>query len=150
MDMSASVRSTAALGRATSPQQFDGRSKLRCILGRADMETRLTDAEVGQNDLGRVPDDNRRCRQHELPTKVRNRRSRLRSGAVAENRHFSRCSLLSVDEAAQYLGISSGTMRNWLSMRRIEHVKVGRLTRISQAVLERYVATHTVRAEAEE
>ena len=27
--------------------------------------------------------------------------------------------LLSVDEAADYLGISSGTLRNWLSMRRL-------------------------------
>lgn len=62
----------------------------------------------------------------------------------------ARRSLLSVDEAAQYLGISSGTMRNWLSMRRIEHVKVGRLTRISQAVLDRYVAVHTVRAETDQ
>jgi excisionase family DNA binding protein len=31
--------------------------------------------------------------------------------------------LLSVEEAAEYLGISAGTMRNWISMRRIEHVK---------------------------
>jgi len=57
--------------------------------------------------------------------------------------------LLSVSEAAQYLGISPGTMRNWLSMRRIEHVKVGRLTRISYAALDRYIADNTVRAEAD-
>ena len=57
--------------------------------------------------------------------------------------------LLSVEEAAQYLGISPGTLRNWLSMRRIEHVKVGRLTRISCATLDRYIADHTVRAEAD-
>ena len=57
--------------------------------------------------------------------------------------------LLSVSEAAQYLGISTGTMRNWLSMRRIEHVKVGRLTRISYAALDRYIADNTVRAEAD-
>ena len=53
--------------------------------------------------------------------------------------------LLSVEEAADYLGISSGTMRNWLSMRRVEYVKVGRLTRISQAALDRYVTVNTVR-----
>lgn len=57
--------------------------------------------------------------------------------------------LLSVEEAADYLSISSGTMRNWLSMRRIEHIKVGRLTRISQAVLDQYLAANTVRAEAD-
>jgi hypothetical protein len=31
-------------------------------------------------------------------------------------------------------------------MKRIEHVKVGRLTRIPRVVLDRYIATHTVRA----
>ena len=54
-------------------------------------------------------------------------------------------SLLSVDEAADYLGLSAGTMRNWVSMRRLEHVKVGRLTKIPKAALDRYIATHTVR-----
>jgi excisionase family DNA binding protein len=58
--------------------------------------------------------------------------------------------LLSVNEAAKYLRISPGTMRNWLSMRKLEHVKVGRLTRISCGVLDRYVADHTVRAEVGE
>jgi excisionase family DNA binding protein len=53
--------------------------------------------------------------------------------------------LLSVDEAAQYLRVSPGTLRNWLSMRRLEFVKVGRLTRISQVALDRYIAAHTVR-----
>jgi excisionase family DNA binding protein len=57
--------------------------------------------------------------------------------------------LLSVEEAADYLGISPGTMRNWLSMRRLEHVKVGRLTRVAQAVLDRYIAANTVRADGD-
>jgi excisionase family DNA binding protein len=34
-------------------------------------------------------------------------------------------------------------------MKRIEYVKVGRQTRISQAALDRYVEANTVRAEAE-
>jgi excisionase family DNA binding protein len=37
--------------------------------------------------------------------------------------------LLTVEDAAAYLGISNRTLRNWVSMRRIDHVKVGRLTR---------------------
>jgi excisionase family DNA binding protein len=57
--------------------------------------------------------------------------------------------LLSVEEAADYLGISKGTMRNWISMRRIEHVKVGRLTRVAQDALDRYIAANTIRAESE-
>jgi excisionase family DNA binding protein len=57
--------------------------------------------------------------------------------------------LLSVAEAATYLGVSAGTLRNWVSMRRIEFVKVGRLTRFSIAALDRYIAAHTVQAAAE-
>ena len=53
--------------------------------------------------------------------------------------------MLSVEEAADHLGISTGTMRNWLSMRRVEYVKVGRLTRVSQAALDRYITANTVR-----
>jgi excisionase family DNA binding protein len=53
---------------------------------------------------------------------------------------------MTVSDAAQYLGISPGTLRNWMSMRRIGYVKVGRLTRLSPAVLDAYIATHTIRA----
>jgi excisionase family DNA binding protein len=61
----------------------------------------------------------------------------------------TRRGLLSVNDAAVYLGLSAGTLRNWISMRRIEHVKVGRLTRVPLAALDRYIASHTVRAEPE-
>jgi len=54
--------------------------------------------------------------------------------------------LLTIADAAEYLGISAGTLRNWLSARRLAYVKVGRLTRISQSVLDHYIAEHTVRA----
>lgn len=54
--------------------------------------------------------------------------------------------LLPVDHAAEYLGISPGTLRNWISARRIEYVKVGRLTRIARAAIDRYIAENTVRA----
>ena len=54
--------------------------------------------------------------------------------------------LLSVGEAADYLGISQGTLRNWLSMRRLAYVKIGRLTKLSQDTLDRHIAEHTVEA----
>ena len=57
----------------------------------------------------------------------------------------NRRGLLSLDEAAQYLGVSLGTLRNWTSMRRVEFVKVGRLTRFTQSALDRYISSHTVR-----
>jgi len=52
--------------------------------------------------------------------------------------------LLSVEQAAEYLGVSAGTLRNWLSARRIAYVKVGRLTRLSSETLDRFIAEHTV------
>ncbi|MBZ5557032.1 MAG: helix-turn-helix domain-containing protein [Acidobacteriia bacterium] len=52
--------------------------------------------------------------------------------------------LLSVDEAAEYLGVRPGTLRNWLSTRRLTYVKVGRLTRLSSDTLNRFIAENTV------
>ena len=54
--------------------------------------------------------------------------------------------LLSVSDAAAYLGISQGTLRNWLSMRRIDYVKVGSLTKLSRDTLDRYIQENTVEA----
>jgi excisionase family DNA binding protein len=56
----------------------------------------------------------------------------------------TRPGLLSVVEAAQYLGISKGTLYNWMSMRRIEYVKVGRRTVFRQAALDRFINENTV------
>jgi excisionase family DNA binding protein len=53
--------------------------------------------------------------------------------------------LLSILEAAAYLGISPGTLRNWLSMRRLAYVKVGRLTKLAIRDLDAFIASHTIR-----
>ena len=52
--------------------------------------------------------------------------------------------LMSVEQAAEYIGVRPGTLRNWLNARRIAYVKVGRLTRISSETLDRFIAEHTV------
>ncbi len=54
--------------------------------------------------------------------------------------------LLSVDEAAAYLGVQPGTLRNWLSARRLPYVKVGRLTKLSQPDLDAFIAGHRIEA----
>jgi excisionase family DNA binding protein len=54
--------------------------------------------------------------------------------------------LLTLVEAAAYLAISPGTLRNWVSMGRIGYVKVGSLTHFTQAALDDYIAAHTVAA----
>ena len=69
--------------------------------------------------------------------------SRLRH--VAGDQEQARV-LLGIAEAAAYLGISPGTLRNWLSMKRIAYVKVGRLTKVSRETLDAYIAAHTVPA----
>jgi excisionase family DNA binding protein len=54
--------------------------------------------------------------------------------------------LLDVPSAAAYIGVSVGTLRNWLSMRKLAYVKVGRLTKLSRRELDRFIAANTVDA----
>ena len=49
-------------------------------------------------------------------------------------------------EAAAYLGISPGTLRNWLSARRIPYAKVGRLTKVARTTLDQFITDNTVDA----
>ena len=57
--------------------------------------------------------------------------------------------LLTIPEAAAYLGLSKLTLYEWVSMRKIEYVKVGRLVKFDQRQLERWIEKHTVRALSE-
>ena len=54
--------------------------------------------------------------------------------------------LYDIDEAAAYLKLRPGTLRNWLSAKRLGYVKVGRLTRIPKLELDRFLAAHTIHA----
>ena len=56
--------------------------------------------------------------------------------------------LLTVEEAAAYIGISPGTLRNWLSVKRLPYVKIGRLTRVRRMDLDRFIEDNTVEAAA--
>jgi excisionase family DNA binding protein len=57
-----------------------------------------------------------------------------------------RSRLLTLEEAAEHLQLSAGTLRHWVSMKKIEHIKVGRLTRFTRAALDRYIARQTIAA----
>ena len=60
---------------------------------------------------------------------------------------MSPCSpLYDIDEAAAYLKLRPGTLRNWLSAKRLGYVKVGRLTRIPKTELDRFLTAHTIHA----
>ena len=61
-------------------------------------------------------------------------------------RQLTMASLDSRRTPAEYLGIAPGTLRNWLSARRIAYVKVGRLTRLSKRDLDAFIAAHRVHA----
>jgi len=52
--------------------------------------------------------------------------------------------LLTLEEAADYLQISPGTLKHWIAMKKIEHVKVGKLTRFRRAALDRYIERQTI------
>lgn len=52
--------------------------------------------------------------------------------------------LLSVREAAHYMGLSPHTLYTMVSQRRIPYVKVGRLTKFDVVLLDAWLKQHTV------
>ena len=57
--------------------------------------------------------------------------------------------LLTLEQAANYLQVAAGTLKHWVASRRIDHVKVGKFTRFTKEMLDRYIAAQTVAASAE-
>ena len=56
--------------------------------------------------------------------------------------------LLSVEEAADYLGLSVHTVYGWVSQGRIPYVKMGRLTKFRKEDLDRFILANTVNPKA--
>lgn len=52
--------------------------------------------------------------------------------------------LMSVKEAAAYTGLSPYTIYTMVSQRRIPYVKVGRLVKFDEAMLQGWLKQHTV------
>lgn len=52
--------------------------------------------------------------------------------------------ILSIKEASDRLGISMNTLYSWVSQRKIEYVKIGRLVKFKQSGIERFIRDHTV------
>lgn len=53
--------------------------------------------------------------------------------------------LLTVEQAAQRLGVKPATLRSWILRRqKLEVVKVGRLVRISERSIERFIEQNTI------
>lgn len=59
--------------------------------------------------------------------------------------------LLTVGEAARFLGVKERTLRDWLAFRRLPRVKLGRrAVRVPLSALHDFVEAHTIRARIEE
>ena len=54
--------------------------------------------------------------------------------------------LLTVKEASNYLGISANTLYSWVSQKKIDYVKMGRLTKFDIRVLDKYIENNTIEA----
>lgn len=56
-----------------------------------------------------------------------------------------RSRLLAVDEAAERLGVKPATIRSWILRReKLEIVKVGRLVRITEKSVDRFIDDNTI------
>jgi excisionase family DNA binding protein len=54
--------------------------------------------------------------------------------------------LLTVKEASEYLGIKVNTLYSWVSQKKIDYVKMGRLTKFDIKVLDKYIENNTIEA----
>jgi len=56
--------------------------------------------------------------------------------------------LRDIPEAALALRLSTATIRSWVSQRRIESIRVGRLVRIRQSAIDAVIAAGTIPADS--
>ncbi len=54
--------------------------------------------------------------------------------------------LLTVKEASEYLGIKVNTLYSWVSQKKIDYVKMGRLTKFDIRVLDKFIENNTIEA----
>jgi excisionase family DNA binding protein len=54
--------------------------------------------------------------------------------------------LLRVDEVARRLGIKEGTVRLWLTLRKLPRVQCGRSVRVPAEAVEEFIARNTIPA----
>lgn len=52
--------------------------------------------------------------------------------------------LLNIKEASDYLGVKVGTLYNWIYEQKIKHIKVGRLVKFSQEIIDEFIKTNTI------
>ena len=54
--------------------------------------------------------------------------------------------LLTIKETSEYLGISVNTLYSWVSQKKIDYVKIGRLTKFDIKVIDKFIENNGVDA----
>ncbi len=54
--------------------------------------------------------------------------------------------LITIKEASEYLGISVNTLYSWVSQKKIDYVKMGRLTKFDLKTIDKFIENNTVEA----
>ncbi len=54
--------------------------------------------------------------------------------------------LITIKEASGYLGISVNTLYSWVSQKKIDYVKMGRLTKFDLRVIDKFIENNSVEA----
>lgn len=53
---------------------------------------------------------------------------------------------ITIKEASEYLGISVNTLYYWVSQKKIDYVKIGRLTKFDLRVIDKFIENNSVDA----
>ncbi len=54
--------------------------------------------------------------------------------------------LITIKEASGYLGISVNTLYSWVSQKKVDYVKMGRLTKFDLRVIDKFIENNSVEA----
>ncbi len=54
--------------------------------------------------------------------------------------------LITIKEASEYLGIKVNTLYSWVSQKKIDYIKMGRLIKYDIKVLDKYIENNSVEA----
>ena len=54
--------------------------------------------------------------------------------------------LITMKEASEYLGVSVNTLYSWVSQKKIDYVKIGRLTKFDLKAIDKFIENGSVEA----
>ena len=66
------------------------------------------------------------------------------SRTLVEMQNVQAQNIIGTEEAAHYLRCTEGTLRVWVSKRKVPHLKVGRLVRFRRKDLDKWLDDHLV------